>query len=172
MDIELVDIIFGLISINLIIERLLILILELNTSKFRNGFALLMTFSLIVVSCSVFSGTAPDKLDGTKWILLFIRKSTPISGRNITIQFEGGQVRGSSGCNTYFGEYKSKGAEISFSQLAATEMACLDPQGIMEQEQDYLAFLSEVVAYSIEGDRLILKKSGQDQLTFLRAFDD
>ena len=141
-------------------------------NKNRNRFVWLITFSLIILSCSVFGGAPPDELDGTKWDLLFIRKSAPISNRNITIQFKGGQVRGSSGCNTYFGEYQIKGNEISFGQLASTEMACMDPGGIMEQEQDYLAFLSEVVSYDVESDQLILKKAVRDQLTFVRVLEE
>jgi len=146
--------------------------LEVAMNKNRSRFVWLITFGLIISSCSVFGGTPPDELDGTKWDLLFIRKSAPISNRKITLQFEDGQVRGSSGCNTYFGEYQLKGNDISFGQLASTEMACLDPDGIMEQEQDYLSFLSEVVAYSVESDQLILKKAGQDQLIFVRAVEE
>ena len=141
-------------------------------NKNRSRFVWLITFSLMVASCSVFGAPQVDELDGTKWDLLFIRKSAPISNRNITIQFEDGQVRGSSGCNTYFGEYQLKGSDISFGQLASTEMACMDPGGIMEQEQDYLAFLSEVVSYDVESDQLILKKAVRDQLTFIRVLEE
>jgi heat shock protein HslJ len=126
-----------------------------------------LLFTIMVSSCTTSEISSVDKLDGTKWKLLYIRKSTPLPDRDITIEFEDGQVRGSSGCNTYFGSYKLKGTGISFSQLASTEMACMDPEGIMQQEQEYFAFLSEVVSFLLEGDQLILKKAAQDQLTFL-----
>jgi len=138
----------------------------------RNNFILIMILGLMITSCSEFSGTVADELEGTKWNLLTIRKSIPIPDSIITIEFEDDEVRGTSGCNTYFGEYTSKENKISFGVLAATEMACLNPEGIMEQEQEYLSFLSEIVAYSIEGDRLILKKTLQDQLTFEMALDN
>jgi heat shock protein HslJ len=134
-----------------------------------NKIGLAIIAASLFVSCSAFNGSVPDGLNGTKWNLLFIRKSTPIPGRDITIEFADGQVRGSSGCNSYFGEYEVRGSEISLGQLAATEMACLDPEGIMEQEQEYLVFLSEVVAFSVEEDQLVLKKAHQDQLTFTKA---
>ncbi|MCD4671267.1 MAG: META domain-containing protein [Anaerolineaceae bacterium] len=104
--------------------------------------------------------------------MLYIRKSVPLEGNTFTIEFENGEVHGHSGCNSYFGEYKVKGNEISFGMLAATEMACMDPEGIMQQEQEYLAFLSEVVSFSVEGEQLILKKEAQDQLTFQKAMDE
>lgn len=128
--------------------------------------------SLIAASCAVLGIAGTDELQGTQWQLLYIRKSTPIAGSTITIAFEDGGVNGRSGCNSYFGEYAIQGNEISFGPLAATEMACMDPQSIMEQEQEYLSFLSEVVSYSIEGDQLILKQAGQDQLTFQKTVTD
>ena len=146
--------------------------MEIDMNTVINNFILIMILGLMVTSCSEFGGTAADELEGTKWNLLTIRKSIPIPDSIITLELEDDEVRGTSGCNTYFGEYKSKGNKISFGVLAATEMACLNPKGIMEQEQEYLSFLSEIVAYSIEGDRLILKKTLQDQLTFEMALDN
>ncbi|MCD4672911.1 MAG: META domain-containing protein [Anaerolineaceae bacterium] len=129
----------------------------------------IMILGLILASCSTLSPAGTDELENTKWNLVFIRKSVPIADRTITIEFEDGKVHGSSGCNTYFGEYTIDGNNISCGQLAATAMACLDPEGIMEQEQEYLTFLSEVDTYSIEGEQLILKEAHQDQLTFQKA---
>lgn len=127
---------------------------------------------LIAASCAVLNPAGTNELDDTNWQLLYIRKSAPIAGRPITIAFKDGQVNGSSGCNSYFGEYSVKANEISFGPLASTEMACMDPEGIMDQEYEYLTFLSEVVTYSIEGDQLILKKKGQDQLTFQKSMNE
>lgn len=138
-------------------------------NNIRSNFVLIMIFGLMVASCSAISIAKVDALERTKWNLLFFHNSKPIPDSIITIEFENGEVRGTSGCNTYFGEYKTRGSEISFGQIAATEMACMSPERIMEQEQKYLTFLSEVVAYSIEGDRLILKKAHQDQLTFEKS---
>ena len=133
---------------------------------------LFILFTIVVISCTVVGIPSADELDGKKWKLLYIRKSTPLPGRDFTIEFRDGQVRGSSGCNTYFGSYQLNGTEISFSQLTYTEMACMDPEGIMRQEQEYLAFLSEVVAFSLENDQLILRKAGQDQLTFVPVLQE
>ena len=127
---------------------------------------------MIATSCAALNPAGENKLNGTEWQLIYIRKSAPIAGRAITISFENGQVHGSSGCNSYFGEYKINGNEISFGPLASTEMACMDPEGIMNQEQEYLTFLSEVVTFSVEGDQLFLKKEVQDQLTFQKTMNE
>ena len=127
-----------------------------------------LIFTLLASACGILPGSN-NELDGTKWELLYIRKSTPLGGSMITIEFEDGEVHGRSGCNSYFGEYTVKGNEISFGMLAATEMACMEPEGIMQQEQEYLTFLSEVVTWSVEGEQLILKQEVQDQLTFQKA---
>jgi heat shock protein HslJ len=51
-------------------------------------------------------------------------------------------VRGSSGCNHYFGDCEVAGRELSVSNIAFTEMACLTPEGVMEQEQLFLSMLA------------------------------
>jgi len=131
-----------------------------------SSLSLIMILGLILASCSQSRNTLSAKLEGKRWELETIRKSIPISGRVISIEFQDGEVDGSSGCNSYSGGYGTKGNGIIFGMLASTEMACMDPEGLMDQEQDYLSFLSEVVAFSIEDGHLILKTETQDQLTF------
>ena len=120
----------------------------------------------LLISCAS-GGNAAEDLNGTRWELLYINKSEPIPGSMVTIEFENGEVRGSAGCNSYFGSYQVKGNVISFGMLAMTEMACLEPEGFMEQEQAYLQFLSEVETFALEGERLMLKKAVQEQFTFI-----
>ena len=133
--------------------------------KISKTFLIILLTTLCISSCTVFT-SKDNGLDGTEWELRYIRKSVPIPGSVIFIVFNNGEMHGSSGCNSYFGEYKISNGSISIGPIAMTEMACLEPEGAMQQEQDYLAFLSEVETYSINGDQLILKKAIQDQLTF------
>jgi len=127
----------------------------------------IFTFALLCFNaCTQFGIGDTDALADTEWQLVFIRKTTPIKGTTINISFENDEIRGTSGCNTYFGSYEIEGEKIKFNEIAMTEMACLDPEGVMQQEQDYLSFLSEVVLFSIEGNQLILRKAEQGQLTF------
>jgi len=127
----------------------------------------IFTFALLCFNaCTQFGIGDTDALADTEWQLVFIRKTTPIKGTTINISFENDEIRGTSGCNTYFGSYEIEGEKIKFNEIAMTEMACLDPEGVMQQEQEYLNFLSEVVTFSIEGNQLILRKAEQGQLTF------
>jgi heat shock protein HslJ len=140
--------------------------MEVEMKNRVSSLSLIMILGLILASCSQSRNTLSAKLEGKRWELETIRKSIPISGRVISIEFQDGEVDGSSGCNSYSGGYGTKGNGIIFGMLASTEMACMDPEGLMDQEQDYLSFLSEVVAFSIEDGHLILKTETQDQLTF------
>jgi len=127
----------------------------------------IFTFALLCFNaCTQFGIGDTDALADTEWQLVFIRKTTPIKGTTINISFENDEIRGTSGCNTYFGSYEIEGEKIKFNEIAMTEMACLDPEGVMQQEQEYQNFLSEVVTFSIEGNQLILRKAEQGQLTF------
>lgn len=96
----------------------------------------------------------------------------------ITIVFEDGNAGGSSGCNSYSGSYEIDGNGITFGPIAATLMACMEPEGLMEQEQEYLTFLSEVVMFrflsemislEVEGEKLFLMRADQQELTFQKS---
>ena len=91
----------------------------------------------------------------------------------MTAEFDAREIRGSASCNSYFGTYNLKGDQISISGLGWTEMACMDPEGIMEQEQIIMKMLSESISYSIQGDKLQITTSAGELLTFqqLTALD-
>ncbi len=89
-----------------------------------------------------------------------------LGGTTITITFQGGVARGSAGCNSYGAAYTHRDAALSFEEIASTEMACLDPEGIMEQEQHYLDLLAAVTGYHIFGDQLWLDTGDGRALVF------
>ena len=105
-------------------------------------------------------------LEGTSWDLFAVRKSTILEGTRFTLSFEGEQVTGNSGCNRYFGSYDIEGNQISFSGIGMTEMACLEPEGLMEQEQYLLAFLGDIVRYELDEQQLFLFRSDGEALSF------
>lgn len=65
-----------------------------------------------------------------------------------------GQVHGSAGCNSYSGRYEINGNKISFLELAWTEMACMNPPGVMDQEEQYLSALLSAENFEIANGRL------------------
>jgi ABC-type amino acid transport substrate-binding protein len=70
---------------------------------------------------------------------------------------------GSSGCNTYRGEYQVQGNEIRLSVGPITQLYCADPAGTMEQEAAYLSLLGSVTRYRHESPSLYLLAPGETQ---------
>jgi heat shock protein HslJ len=115
------------------------------------------TLALLLSGCA-----GGNPLAGTEWELRTFRGEPLILGTEFTLSFEQGEVRGAAGCNSYFGEYQVAGESIEIQQVAQTEMACLEPEGLMEQETRLLNALREVSEFRLLEDRLelILRDGG------------
>ena len=130
-----------------------------------------------------------DLLFKSNWVLQSLmidsHEITFSEPRKVTILFdENGEVGGSGGCNTFFGEYqisgeyqmKSPGIEgegiigaggsLSFGVIATTEMACIESEDIIEQEAQFYSALNKVSSFQLIFSSLIL--SSQDEQTILR----
>jgi len=115
-------------------------------------------------------------LEGTSWQVISYNNgkggvTSLIIGTEITAKFgEDGQLTGNSGCNSYFAEFKTDGDNIIIGTAGSTEMACLEPEGVMEQEQQYLAALETADTYKIVGLNMEMRTSeGSLVATFLRV---
>jgi len=75
-------------------------------------------------------------------------------------------VSGSAGCNDYGTAYTLDGISLDFGDIAATEKACLTPEGVMDQEQRYLCALEDVTDYRISGTLLWLWTKDRRALAF------
>lgn len=125
-------------------------------------------FVMIVVLASLSLGACsesdlsrdahPTTLTGTVWRAVSVAGQAPVAGGEPTIAFTDAQVKGSAGCNSYFGSYRydpTTGA-IQFQQLAMTAMACLDAArgGI---EARFTQAINQVTSASIDPEgRLVL----------------
>ncbi len=90
----------------------------------------------------------------------------PQDGHPITLEIDEEHWAGSGGCNRYSGSGRLDGDEVTMSQIAVTGMACME-DGVMEAEAAYLAALTTVDRWSVEGDTLTL--SGPEaELEFTR----
>ena len=127
--------------------------------------SLLLIMLLAACSTAVQGG---DELDGSEWQLSAWRKSRPSDGVVITAAFQDGRVSGSAGCNHYSAEYSLEGDSIDVGAVEITEMACLEPQGVMEDEQTYIGYLMDAVRYEIDGDRLYIYWDAREMLTYDR----
>ena len=138
----------------------------MNTKK-SIWILLVIVLGLLVGACSTGAGSSGDPLEGTSWELYAIRKSKPIPGSHISASFEDGQISGTSGCNTYFGAYEVDGGRITISTLGMTEMACMEPEGVMEQEIMILEYLSAAQTFQLQEDQLMIFRPDGEALTFI-----
>jgi heat shock protein HslJ len=90
----------------------------------------------------------------------------PMPGTEITATFEDGTVRGSAGCNSYRAVYVLDGPRLTVDDAAVTEKSCVDPLGLMDQEQRYLAILASTTTYAIYGRQLWLVTDDGRTLVF------
>jgi heat shock protein HslJ len=124
--------------------------------------AALMTAALLA-ACSA----GGSDLDSTTWTLVSIDGASLLAGSHISLEFRDGNAGGNSGCNAYGGPYTARrGGSLSIAGLSMTDMACMDPEGVMEQESVYLDALTRAAAYRIDGDRLEI--TGGPVLVFVR----
>jgi len=106
------------------------------------------------------------KLDGSAWVLSAFDNETAIIGNPPTLEFRGNQVVGNASCNTFGGSYQIQGETISFGALARTEMYCMDPKGVMDQEQTYLEILEAAQRLELVDDILTIYSDSGKTLTF------
>ena len=119
----------------------------------------------------------PTSLAGTSWDVIAYNNGrggvvSVIIGTELTAVFgQDGSLTGSAGCNTYTGSYESDGdGNISIGPLATTRMMCSDPEGIMDQEQEYLAALQTAARYRIDGTTMEMRTAeGSIAATFQMA---
>jgi heat shock protein HslJ len=119
-------------------------------------------------------------LEGTEWTLAAIveeaevegmdtplpRLAEPLPGTQITAVFESGTASGSAGCNTYTATYAATDSTLTVGEIAFTDMACLDPAGVMEQEQRYLDLLRNADTYRLHYNQLWLETRDEEALLF------
>ncbi len=99
-------------------------------------------------------------LDDTLWTL-----DTLINGEaassvlsttrpTMTIDTTSGSIRGTTGCNDYFGEIRVEDTVVAITGLGWTEIGCERP--VMRQEAAILEVLQTAESLTIEGDTLTL----------------
>ena len=120
----------------------------------------------LIVADSVRIIKSPHPLTGSAWILTSFNDREPVSDYQPTLQFEADQVSGTTGCNNYGGTYQINGDTIKLEGVFSTEKACLDPEGLMDQEKLFLETLRDVVKFSLADGELILSADGERYLRF------
>ncbi|NKQ37184.1 MAG: META domain-containing protein [Chloroflexi bacterium] len=102
----------------------------------------------------------PNNLAGTSWDVISYNNGNQavvsvIIGSKITANFgEDGVLSGNAGCNDYTASYEINGDALTIGPAAATRKLCAEPEGIMEQEAQYLAALETIATFTTDGEQL------------------
>jgi heat shock protein HslJ len=115
-------------------------------------------------------------LGGSRWIATMINNgrggvASLVEGTVVTAEFgTDGRVAGSGGCNRFSGEYTLEEDSLAIGPVASTRMACLEPEGVGQQESAYFAALARVSSWSFREERLQLRAAdGALQVEFRPA---
>ena len=110
----------------------------------------LTLIALLLASCS----TAAEG----SWVLtsyLHVGESIELV-EELTLEVDGSEVTGFSGCNSYFGTIVEDGDQTTFTNVGSTQMFCEDTQ-VMALEA---MFLNDLVSFawntSVDGSTLVL----------------
>lgn len=106
-----------------------------------------------------------QELGGTSWIVTNYNNGREavvgvIGGTELSASFgDEGELSGKAGCNNYFASYEvdAEAGTITIGQIGSAMMACEEPDGIMAQEQEFLAALATAATYRIQGNTLELR---------------
>jgi heat shock protein HslJ len=116
------------------------------------GMLIAYVLPAVLAACSASAQSAD--LDGTEWVLTSLNGRNLIPGTDITLNFDQGKATGFAGCNAYGGPYTASEGTLKIDEFTITVMACLGPEGVMQQEKTYTEALRNAAAYRMVGDRL------------------
>ncbi|MHC4432677.1 MAG: META domain-containing protein [Planctomycetota bacterium] len=126
----------------------------------------ILVLTVLLAACATQSAPLLD----TEWVLISLNGNALIEGKEITLNFGEASLEGAGGCNTYGGSYTASEDSLRLSGVYATEMACMEPKGIMDQEKAYLHALNAAARYRVDGNRLeILDQTGAQILAFVAS---
>ena len=124
-----------------------------------------LTMIILLSAFTLVGCNGKSAIEDIKWILASYgdpANPTEVLPDNIpTARFDSEikEIRGSGGCNTYFGTYEVDGKDLTMTgPFAVTEMWCGDEIGA--QESEFLDILLSADRYDIEGDILTLYSGG------------
>ncbi len=118
---------------------------------------------------------ASVRLEDAAWLLVAVNGQAPLENSMAWAEFKDGKVAGSAGCNRYNATYSAVDAgnssgSLAVGPVASSRMACSEPEGVMEQEAQYLELLETAAAYEIVDGRLSVRnETGSEVLAFQAA---
>jgi heat shock protein HslJ len=134
---------------------------------------LLVALNLLLSACvaqdsGADAGFLPGaSLGNTFWTMTSMAGSEPLTGAEITAGFVDGQISGFTGCNNYFADYDTDGDRLILSNGGVTEMFCMQPDGIMDVERQFLDYFYQVDRFQLTSEALRLITGGGESLIFV-----
>ena len=131
-----------------------------------------VTISVAGPPPTVAPSPVPDPLAGTRWEVINYNNGR---GALVTLLVDSGialdfgtddQVSGNAGCNNYFASYRVNGNNITIGQPGSTSLFCAEPEGVMEQEAEFLEALQTAATFRIDGDTLEMRSTA-DQIAII-----
>ena len=127
---------------------------------------------LILLSLAVSCASAEDPLASTAWALA---QMGPVSDLQevsldppLTIEFlDDGRMKGSTGCNSYAGEYDIRGTSSLAVAFQITEAGC-STQAMFWREHEFKSILPVADMFVFEGSRLTIATQDGQRLVFTR----
>ena len=115
-----------------------------------------------------FQAEPPPTLEGVTWKVTGFNNGrqavvSAVTGTTLTLTFENGMVRGSSGCNTFRAPYTSEGNRLSIGAAVTTRKACT-AEGVMEQERQFLAALKTAKVWTVESGTLDVHRADGERV--------
>ncbi len=107
-----------------------------------------------------------------RWLLLGYLASPGnfagvLPGSEVSATFAGGLLNGSGGCNNYSAQYRAYESFLQIGAIAATQLTCNEPPGLMEQEGQFFSLLGSAASFEIAGGQLFVRDAaGQTILLF------
>jgi heat shock protein HslJ len=129
--------------------------MTLSNSQLKVAYKIPQGIGEMIFAAAQDSKAAPKSLlQNTNWKLLnWVSGNTlyrPLDKTEVTVNFRGDRITGSSGCNTFGGTYLQRGATLKIRDLISTERGCETP--LMKQEAVVLAALSGSQSVTLDGD--------------------
>jgi len=150
---------------------------------------LLLVLLLLLAACRLIAAPVPDPaalqeprraikppvtpgsdfdLAGTHWVLESLDGNDPLDGTTATLSFGGdGSAFGTDGCNRFAATFHQDGANLTINWGAATNMLCLEPEGLMDQAAVFTAVLAQTTKFTANERRLALLSGKELLATFV-----
>jgi heat shock protein HslJ len=132
----------------------------MSTKKLGQYTLIIILIMVSLLGCS----QKTNELADTSWELISLNGKDLIEDTAITLEFTETYLGGQMGCNGYGGSpdsgkftSKNNGTFQLGDPFAVTVQLCTEPEGIMEQEAEYIETFMSASHYQILDDRLEIR---------------